>query len=304
MLGRYLLWKFIEDDRVRAIEHFNRAIELQPDYASPYAALAHAWWMRGVFGPLSLREVATPAREAAMAALARDDGNVEAHAALAYVQGMFDWDWSRAQATIQRAVTLEPNERRCAVRAQPAPDGAGAPRRGSVRDRLRRTGGPVIRSGALDIRSGPLPRTPVRGGSRSPGAVSRARAAEYDDVRSTRGGAGAIGALRQGARRWWTRCEALSGGSTTPFSWLRARILARAGRTTEARRLLAQVPPQSPQRAEVLAALADHDAAFTSLFRALEERESWLLFIKSDPIFEPLHGDPRWTAVLRRMNLD
>ena len=109
MLGRYLLWKFVEDNRTRAISHFNRAIELQPDYAAPYAALAHAWWMRGVFGPLSLRDVATPAREAATAALARDDGNVEAHAALAYVQGMFDWDWRRAQATIQRAVALEPN---------------------------------------------------------------------------------------------------------------------------------------------------------------------------------------------------
>jgi hypothetical protein len=55
--------------------------------------------------------------------------------------------------------------------------------------------------------------------------------------------------------------------------------------------------------AEVFAALGDHDAAFTSLFRALDERDSWLLFIKSDPIFEGLHRDPRWAAVLRRMNL-
>ena len=109
LLGRHLLWKFIEEDRVRAIDHFNRAISLDPKYAAPYAALAHAWWMRGVFGPLSLKEVATPAREAALAALARDDRNAEAYAALAYVQGMFDWDWNRAQATVQRAVALEPN---------------------------------------------------------------------------------------------------------------------------------------------------------------------------------------------------
>jgi hypothetical protein len=85
---------------------------------------------------------------------------------------------------------------------------------------------------------------------------------------------------------------------------LRARILARAGRKSEARRLLAEVPPGAPDRVEVLAALGDDDAAFKWLFRALDERESWPLYIKSDPIFESLHRDPRWTSVLRRMNLE
>jgi hypothetical protein len=99
------------------------------------------------------------------------------------------------------------------------------------------------------------------------------------------------------------KMEALSGRSAE-FSCVRARILARAGRASEARRILAQVPPETPERAEVLAALGDRDGAVASLFRALDERESWLLFIKTDPIFEGLHTDPRWTAVLRRMNLE
>ena len=94
--------------------------------------------------------------------------------------------------------------------------------------------------------------------------------------------------------------DAISGLRATAA---RARILARAGRAAEARELLAAVPPQSPQRAEVFAALGDHEAAFTSLFRTLDERDSWLLFIKSDPNLEGLHRDPRWAAVLRRMNL-
>jgi hypothetical protein len=145
MLGRHLLWKFIEDDRVRAIEHFERAIELQPNHPSAHAALAHAWWMRGVFGPLSLRAVATPARDAAMAALARDADNVEAHAALAWVQGMFDWDWTRAQTS-----------------AQPAADGARATRSSSRRDRRRGTIGPVVCAGPIDIWPHPLPCAPLR----------------------------------------------------------------------------------------------------------------------------------------------
>jgi hypothetical protein len=53
----------------------------------------------------------------------------------------------------------------------------------------------------------------------------------------------------------------------------------------------------------VFAALGDQDAAFVSLFRALDERDSWPLFIKTDPIFEGLHHDPRWADLLARMNL-
>ena len=109
LLGRYQLWKGVEEDRVRAIEHFQRAISIAPDYAAPYAALAHAWWMRGIVGPLSFKEVASPARDAAREALVRDDRLAEANAAQAYVQGIFDWDWAGAEATIQRAVQLEPN---------------------------------------------------------------------------------------------------------------------------------------------------------------------------------------------------
>ena len=37
LLGRYLLWKFIEEDRVRAVEHFNRAIQIDPGYAAAHA---------------------------------------------------------------------------------------------------------------------------------------------------------------------------------------------------------------------------------------------------------------------------
>ena len=109
LLGRHLLWKFIEEDRMRAVDHFNRAIQIDPSYAAPYAALAHAWWMRGVLGPLSLKEVAPPSRAAARKALELDDRLAEAHAAQAYVEGMFDWDWTGAERTIRHAVELDPN---------------------------------------------------------------------------------------------------------------------------------------------------------------------------------------------------
>ena len=50
------------------------------------------------------------------------------------------------------------------------------------------------------------------------------------------------------------------------------------------------------------AALGDKDEAFRILEKAVEERNSLLVALKEDPPFENLHSDPRWKALLRRMN--
>ena len=303
LLGRFLLWKFVEEDRVRATAHFTRAIELQPDYAAPYAALAHAWWMRGVFGPLGMRNVATPAREAALAALARDGENVEALSALAYVQGMFDWQWSVAEATIRRAITLEPNNvdaryvHSLLLMALGRLDAAVAEidvaaRLDPLSAQVHSTYGRILyRARRLDEARVRLERA-IELEPRNVSTYVRLAAVlehtgRYDEALAT-----------------VETMEAILSRPTILAVATRARILARAGRSAEARQLLARVPPDSPQQAEVRAALSDRDGAFASLFRALEDRESWPLFIKSDPVFERLHGDRRWTALLRRMNLE
>lgn len=302
LLGRHLLWKFIEEDRVRAISHFQRAIRFDPQYAAPYAALAHAWWMRGVFGPLSLEEVASPARDAAVAALARDDRNAEALAALAYIQGMFDWDWRRAQVTARRAVELEPKSvdaryvHALLLMAMGRLDEAVAEidyaaQLDPLSAQVHSTYGRVLyRARRFDRARVHLERA-LELEPRNAGIYARLANVHEQSRRY----ADALGVLHQP--------EALRRSASSTFSVARARILAQAGRTKEARQLLAGLAPASPARAEVLAALGDYDAAFTSLYRALDRRDSWLLFIKSDPIFDEMHRDPRWEDVLRRMHL-
>jgi TolB-like protein/Tfp pilus assembly protein PilF len=300
LLGRHLLWKFIEADRVLAIAHFHRAIGLDPNYAAPHAALAHAWWMRGVFGPLGLKEVASPARDAALASLARDDRNAEALAALAYVQGMFDWDWPAAQRTIQRAIEIEPN--RLDARYVHAlllmatgrlPDAVSemevAARLDPLSAQVQSTFGRVLqRAGRLDEAEGRLRRA-LELEPRNVGTYTRLAQvlAHQGDID------GALVLLNQ--------AESMHGSTSSALLAARARTSALAGRAREARRLLQGIT-EGPGRAEVLAILGDRDATFAELGRSLESK-NWLLFIKGDPIFAGLHDDPRWTAVLRRMHL-
>jgi TolB-like protein/tetratricopeptide (TPR) repeat protein len=301
LLGRHLLWKFIEEDRVRAIEHFERAIRVDPQYAAPYAALAHAWWMRGVFGPLSLRDVATPAREAARAALALDDRNAEAHAALAYVQGMFDWEWNRALATAHRAVALEPNSvdaryvHALLLMATGRLDQAiseidYAARLDPLSAQVHSTYGRVLYRARRFVEARVHLERALELEPRNIAIYARLanvheQMGQYDD-----------------ALRVLDQVE-VPDPTETLLAGPRARVFARAGRTKEARQLLDRVSPQNPARAEVLALLDDHEAAFKSLFQALDQRDSLPLFIKSDPVFEGLHHDPRWADLLRRMNL-
>ncbi|MGH9871408.1 MAG: TPR end-of-group domain-containing protein [Pyrinomonadaceae bacterium] len=53
----------------------------------------------------------------------------------------------------------------------------------------------------------------------------------------------------------------------------------------------------------IYAGLGDKDQAFTWLDKAFAERSSGLRQIKTDPIFDPLRSDPRFTDLLQRMKL-
>jgi hypothetical protein len=53
----------------------------------------------------------------------------------------------------------------------------------------------------------------------------------------------------------------------------------------------------------VHAGLGMHDAAFKWLEKAFEERDVWLVWMKMEPRFVPLHSDPRFSRALQRLRL-
>lgn len=107
--GRYFASKRSEDGISRAAEYFQRALDLDANYAPAYAGLAdcyalssHLGWAPGV--------VAFPkARAAATKALQIDDSLGEAHASLGLVKGFYDYDWPGAESEFKQAVKLNPS---------------------------------------------------------------------------------------------------------------------------------------------------------------------------------------------------
>jgi tetratricopeptide (TPR) repeat protein len=86
-----------------------------------------------------------------------------------------------------------------------------------------------------------------------------------------------------------------------------ARSLALAGRADEARERLAagESSGASPyQAATVCLALGERERALELLASAADGRDPWIVLVAVDPMMEPLHGDPQYGALVRRVRGD
>ena len=95
-----------------AIECFEGALALDPDYAEAMAWLADSWRLLGTFGVAPPREMYPKARALAERALAIDPGLAEAWATIADVELQFEWNGERAEAAWRRTLTLDPRHTR------------------------------------------------------------------------------------------------------------------------------------------------------------------------------------------------
>ena len=106
--GRAQVDKRTREGFDRAVEQFSRAIQLDRNFAEPYAGLADAYALMGYFGFLPSRDAFARSKAAAATALEKNEVLAEAHEALAMVS-FFDWEWSKAEPEFQRAIALNPN---------------------------------------------------------------------------------------------------------------------------------------------------------------------------------------------------
>jgi TolB-like protein/DNA-binding winged helix-turn-helix (wHTH) protein/tetratricopeptide (TPR) repeat protein len=106
--GRFYLNNFTEDGTKLARKYFEQAIAQDSHYAPAYSGLAESY----AFGEIGLppEEAFPEAREAATKALELDETLGEAHAVLAQVGFLWDWDWAPAEKQFKRALELNPGQ--------------------------------------------------------------------------------------------------------------------------------------------------------------------------------------------------
>ncbi len=109
----YLKGRFCWNQRTqmglkRAIVYFERAIQADPDYALAYSGLADAFTVLPDYSTFPADEAYRRARAAATRALELDEHLAEAHASLADVKLLYEWDWRAAEEGLQQAIRLSP----------------------------------------------------------------------------------------------------------------------------------------------------------------------------------------------------
>jgi len=108
--GRYFWNKRTAEGLKTAIDNFERAIEIDPDYARAYSGLADSYALMGdwEYGVLSPQDAFPRAKAAVTKALALDDNLSEAHTSLAFIMDLYDWAWTSAEREYKRALALNP----------------------------------------------------------------------------------------------------------------------------------------------------------------------------------------------------
>jgi TolB-like protein/Flp pilus assembly protein TadD len=307
--GRYLAGAENVESRLKSREYYTRAIDLDSTFAPAYAGLGLTYSLApGAFTGLSLEKAYAKAERLIRKALQIDPNLASAHFALAEVLFEHHWDWSGAEREYRQALQLDPSY---------ASAHSGYSEFLSAMGRHEEAISHAQRAYRLS------PGTP---GAGSCAGYAYFYARRYDDAVAhlqkilelnpnysrTHFGLGhallELGRVDEAIREYEIADE-LTGWGTNFYT---ARAYAVAGRRDDALAVLqamessyAKQESVRPGRIAIVhVALGNIDEAFYWLEKAYEERYFGFAFFKIAPYWDPLHDDPRYVSLLRRIGLD
>jgi TolB-like protein/DNA-binding winged helix-turn-helix (wHTH) protein len=308
--GRFYWSKRSIEDFHKSIEYYEQAIARAPNYAPAYAGLADAYALLGSSpnDALPPNEAMPKAKAAAHKALQLDDGLAEAHASLAYVSMVYDWDWSTAEEEFHRAIDLNPNY--ATAHEWYAELLAARGRQSEALEEMKRArdADPLL----------VLMHTAV--------AETLYYSRHYDEViaqcRETLeldpnyalahfhlGRAYVAKGMYPEAIAEYRKAEA-SLGETPAMVMAIGYAEAKAGNPASARKALDRLKEQSRSRyvpalysAALYTSLGDSKDGIALLAKAYDEHSDYLIFLNVDPMADSLRAIPSFQALLRQIGL-
>lgn len=293
LMGRYFWNKQTKPSFLKGIEYFRRATEKDPNYALAYSGLADCYGLLGGYMAMPPEETFPAAKAAALKAIKLDENLAEGHTSLALTLWLYDWDWAGADAEFRRAIELNPRY----VKAHHW--------RGLFLGEMGRIDEAVAemqKALASDPISAPVLADFGRvyfWGRRYDEALEKYHKAK--EIASD------FGAYRIEASELYEQIAIGEGYSTyEKLGWFMGEDREAYLRWQNKEGLLLQLRPLSKggyTRAEVYAQLGQKDQAFEDLDRAVRTRDHRVTQIKVNPKLDSLRSDPRFAALLQRMNL-
>jgi len=306
--GRFYWNKRTGDAAKKAIEYFQQAIEIDPNYALAYAGLADAYQMRNIFGDASPQEAFPKAKTAAKRALELDETLAEAHTSLASSLFFYDRNYREAAREYQRAIELNPNY-------ATAHQWYGVAYL-SKTERFDEAITELKRAQELDPLSlainADFGNTYIQARQYDRAIEQLRKTVEMDQsfyfAHALLGIAYQMKGYSQDAIAEYQKARQLNDD---PFVLaLLGDIYAVSGRKDEAMKILDQLKQLSKQRfvfaysvALVYVGLGDKDQAFQWLEKSFQDREARINRLKVDPLFDSVRSDARYADLIYRIGL-
>jgi tetratricopeptide (TPR) repeat protein len=292
----------------KALNCFGAAVEKDPTHALAYAHMADCYGMLGNWGHRPFLEAFQKAKQAALRALALDDGLSTAHWAYAWATWVCDWDLATCEKEALRAVQLNPSDEHAHATyaiflVTTTRNQAGAVREMNLALDLDPLS-PYVNALLAWVYMG------VRDCARASEQARRTLDLFPDSLLSWWG----LGFAEMCRSRYAEAVAAFAKAAAISSEPLSIAYLgaaqARAGHIDIAVSLLHQLLARSehepvPPRcfAFLYAATGDHDRALDWLEKACEVRDSGLFWLRIMPLYDPLRSHPRFQQLLRRVGL-
>lgn len=307
--GDFYWHKRGRENLLRATDYFNQAIQKDPNYGLAYAGLAMTFTLYADYNVASPADSFPKLKAAADRALELDDSLAEAHAALGGYYAVWEWDFVTAEREYRQAIALNPNfatahhwvstDVLCNLRR--FDEALAEAKKGQDLDPLSS----IITANVGDI---------YQYAGRYDEAISTYRRAEELDptfyfppqalgtVYLLKGEVpDAIASLRKSLE--------LNPGDPYVMSAL-ANALTRTGQRDEAVKLVDEIKSMTankfvPGEAVAFAylALGNKDEALSWLEKAVDQHSREAVLLAVDPVFADLRSEPRYKALMKRVNL-
>ncbi len=302
--GRFYFGQRSEESVQKALASFESALRIETKCSRSLSGVADCCGMLCWFGALSPNEAGPRAAAAATRAIEIDPALSEPHASLGLVKFWFEWNWQTAEEEFLRAIELNPSY--ASARQWFASYLNSMGRLDEAHAELRRARELDPHSLSLNMNAA----DPLFFGRQFERAAAHLLALLEQEPRF-------VPALFNLGRVYVEQGrydEAIAAfEQAIQFSGNRegrlalAQAYALAGRTEEARDILMEAREMagtrylpSPLIARVYLGLGERDKAFEWLREGIEERSFWMVFLKMDPAYDPIRGDPRFQDLLKR----
>ena len=303
--GRYHWNKGSEQEYREARRYFEQAADIDPKYAAAYAGLADYYWASDELSP---RDSAPRAREYAQKALALDASSADAHTTLGSVHFFADYDWSAAEKEFTRATDLSPSDADAHQMYAVFLAEQGRADKALAEIRTAQQLDPI--DAAPRITAGWI----LYFARKYDGAIQQCEKALEVEANSVaahdcRGSAYLAKRDYQKAIAEYRLATAGAGNDPVRLVGL-SRAYALSGKKRDASQILQKIRTAAKDHyvppyffAQIHAAMGQKSEALSWLEKAYEARDFYLTHLKVDEALDPLRSDPRFAAMLHRMNL-